>query len=119
MALQQVFEQRPQPARAPDGLLDLFDFSMSHFLPRRANWGVVPQATVKEFDHVQGQSHIACEADQEHAVHSIAGISALATDAIRSRSKATLFIVADARCVEGVPLDSSTPIFISFLPGLS
>jgi hypothetical protein len=53
---------------------------MSEFPPARAK-----QATEEEFDLVQGESHIACEADEEHAVNSMAGISALATDAIRSR----------------------------------
>ncbi len=84
-ALQQVFEQCPQPAGAPDGLLDLLELSMSQFPPARDKLGVIPQATEEEFDLVQDESHIACEADEEHAVNSMAGISALATDAIRSR----------------------------------
>ena len=83
--LQQVFAQCPQPARAPDGLLDLLELSMSQFPPARAKLGVIPQATEEEFDLVQGESHIACEADKEHAVNSMAGISALAADSIRSR----------------------------------
>jgi hypothetical protein len=66
MALQQVFAQCPQPARAPDGLLDLLELSMSQFPPARAKLGVIPQATEEEFDLVQGESHIACEADEEH-----------------------------------------------------
>jgi hypothetical protein len=88
MALQQVFAQFPQPARAPGGLLDLLE--LSQFPPARAKLGVIPQATEEEFDLVQGESHIACEADEEHAVNSMAGISALAADSIRSRWKATL-----------------------------
>jgi hypothetical protein len=83
MALQQVFAQFPQPARAPDGLLDLLE--LSQFPPARAKLGVIPQATEEEFDLVQGESHIACEADEEHAVNTMARISALAADSIRSR----------------------------------
>jgi hypothetical protein len=78
MAMQEVFEQRFQTARAANVLVDFLDLLVRELFPPRPDWGVIPQPVEKNFDLAQRESHIAGKADEEHAVECVRGIPALA-----------------------------------------
>lgn len=82
VAMQKVFEERFQAARAADALVDFLDLAVREFFPARPNRGVVPQTVEKHFDLAQRESHLAGKADEDHAVERVRGVPALAACAV-------------------------------------
>ena len=83
-----------------DGVVHLFDFGVSQFLPARAYWGVVSQAGQEEFDFCKGETHVGGKADQEDAVQCVSGIPALASDAVWCFENAQVLVITNGRWFE-------------------
>jgi hypothetical protein len=81
-------------------LLDFGELARGKFFPAGADRGVIAEAAKEELDLAKGETHLACEADEEHAVEGVAGVAALATAAVGRGKKAHFFVVADGRGVE-------------------
>ncbi len=92
-----MFEERFEAKRALDVVFDFRDLVTSELPPARADGSVFPQAREEELDFTEVEAHVAGEADEEDTWEGIAGIAALAADAVGSGEKAELFIVTDGR----------------------
>src|SRR5260370_42325243 len=73
---------------------------MSQFFPAGADRGVVPEAVEEELDLAEREAHVAGEADEQHAVEGVAGVAALAADAVLSGEKPHFLVVADGGSVD-------------------
>ena len=85
---------------AVDGLIDFEELTVGEFFPARANWCVVAEAAEEELDFGEGEAHVGGEADEEDAMEGVAGIAALASDALGRGEEAAFFVVADGGGVE-------------------
>ncbi len=70
------------------------------FFPAGADGCVVAEAAKEELDLGKGEAHVGGEADEEDAIESLAGIAALAAEALGRGEEAEFFVVADGGGVE-------------------
>jgi len=99
-AMEEMFEERFEAKRALDVVLHLRDLAMSEFPPARADGSVFPQAGEEELDFTETEAHAPGEANEEGTMEGIAGIAALAADAVGGGEKPELFIVTEGRSVK-------------------
>jgi hypothetical protein len=100
MAVQEMLEKGFQAERALETLIDLGDLPMRELFPARADRRVVAKAMKEELDLAESEIHLACEADEEHAVKGVCGVAALAADALGGSEEAHFFVIADGGGVE-------------------
>jgi len=95
-ALQKGFELEG----ADDGLIDFPELAGGEFFPTRADGSVIAKPAEEELDFGEGEAHVSGETDQEDARESIAGVPALAAEALGRGEQAAFFVVADGGSVE-------------------
>jgi len=95
-ALQKGFELEG----ASDVLLDFDELAGSQFFPARADGSIVAEAAEEKLDFAEGKAHVGGETDQEDARESIAGVPALAAEALGRGEEAAFFVEADGGGVE-------------------
>jgi hypothetical protein len=100
VAMEEALEEGFEFEGTRDVLFDLGDFSGSELFPTRAYRSVIAEAAEEELDFGKGEAHFAGEADEEHAVEGVAGVTALAAAAVGRGEKAHFFVIADCRSVE-------------------
>lgn len=105
-ALEKSFEAKP----TGNAGFDLGELLGGKFFPARADGCVVAKAAEEEFDFRQGETHFSGEANEQDAVESVWGITALAAGAVRRSEEAESFVVADGggvkACAVGEVADS-------------
>jgi hypothetical protein len=99
-AVQEMLEEGFEAQRALKIFIDLSDLPMGQFFPARADGEIVAEAVEEELDLAEIEVHLAGEADEEHAIEGVTGITALAADALRDSEEAHSFVVADRGGVE-------------------
>src|SRR5690348_4565045 len=83
-----------------DVLLDFDELASGEFFPARADRSVIAKPAEEEFDFGESEAHVRGETDQEYARESIAGVTALAAEALGRGEQAAFFVVADGGGVE-------------------
>ena len=78
-----------------EAVLEFRDFARGEFAPAGRDGGVGAKAVQKKADFGEGEVHFAGNADEQDAVESVRGITALAVDTLGGREKAELFVIAD------------------------
>jgi hypothetical protein len=68
--------------------------------PAGADGGVIAEAAEEKLDFAEGEAHVGGEADEEDAMEGVAGVAALAAEALGRREEAEFFVIADGGGVE-------------------
>jgi hypothetical protein len=89
-----------QAERTLEVFLDLGDLAMGQFFPTRADGGAFAEAVEEKLDLTESEVHLAGEADEQHAIESVCGVAALATNALGGSEETHFFVVADGGGVE-------------------
>jgi len=100
VAVEQALEKGFEFDRAGDILFDFDEFPGGEFPPAGADGSVVAQAAKEELDFAEGEAHFGGEADEKDTGDSVAGIAALAAEALWRGEQAAFFVVADGGGVE-------------------
>jgi hypothetical protein len=100
VAVEEALEEGFKFEGAGDVLFDFEELASGKFFPARADRSVVAEAAEEKLDLGEGEAHVGGEADEEDAVEGIAGIPALAAEALGWDEEAALFVVADGGGVE-------------------
>ncbi len=100
MAAEEVLEEGFEFEGAGNVFIDFDEFAGGEFFPARADRGVVTEAAEEELDFGEGEAHVRGEADEEDAMEGVAGIAALAAEALGRSQDAHFFVVADGGGVE-------------------
>lgn len=83
-----------------DAALDFDEFAARQFLPTRADRGIVAQTVEKKSNFIEGEAHVAGEANKQDAVESVWWIAALAARAMGRSKETGFFVIADGGGVE-------------------
>jgi len=82
-AAKKALEKGFETEGAGDAGFDFGEFPSGKLLPARTDGSVVAEAAEEELDFVEGEAHLAGEANEQDTVESVGGITTLATSAVR------------------------------------
>jgi hypothetical protein len=94
-AVKEMLQKRFQQELSAHAFFDFAEFAVSELFPARTDRGVVAEAVKEKFDLAESETHVAGEANEEHAVKGVTRIAALAAAAMRRGEQAHFFVVAD------------------------
>src|SRR5260370_39379757 len=103
MAAEEVLEEGFEFEGAGNGLIDFDELAGGEFFPARAYRSVIAEAVEEEFNLGKGEAHVSGEADEEDAREGVAGVAALATEALGRSEEAAFFVVTDGGGLEAGP----------------
>src|SRR5260370_33335283 len=100
MAAEEVLEEGFEFEGAGNGLIDFDELAGGEFFPARAYRSVIAEAVEEEFNLGKGEAHFGGEANEEDAREGVAGVAALAAEALGRSQEAAFFVVTDGGGVE-------------------